>query len=319
MKNKNTIIKIILIFITLGIFLYANATDVNVAIKWIINEWDNTLKVDFDKPMPDTWLSGEMKVFKDLWIISISKDTLSANKIKISLDKEIKVWSTYNIFSVFWVDWSADFIVEDSLNAKIVSPAPEWQWIIKIVFSDKKNLDVEFKNPLSWTEFEFKLLEDLSVSEISSASWSMILKTSSPIENNTDYILIMIALTDKINNNYILNESIYDFNIWNDNLNKTESTKEEDTLNVILNSAGNEPVKTEVTTWTWIDLQTTIITKNWDLVSSNIANWSWSLWNLEVVAIKSKTTPDTGPETTILILLTLIINSIYFLTRKFSH
>ena len=316
MKNKNTIIKIILVFIGIWLFLYANAVDVTLWIKEVKKDSENTLRVNFDTPMPESWLSGEMKVFKDLWVTGVKKDDTANNKITVTMWKDIKVWSTYNIFSVFGVEWSADFIVEDPLNVKIISQAPEAQGITKITLKDKKNVELEFKNPLSWTEFEFKLLEDLGVNEISSNSWSLMLKTSSTIENNSDYILILISLWDKANNNYTMSESIYDFNIWNDSIVKNNEDKKPDPkLNdLILNSAWPTPVKVEIKTWTW-----NLLTWTWNLLTWTVKNWSWSLWNIEKVAVKAKETPNTGPETWIVMLLTLIINSIYFLTRKFSH
>lgn len=316
MKNKNTIIKIFFVFITLGLFLYANATDINLSIKEIKKVWENTLNITFDTAMPDNWLSWEMKVFKDLWISSVSKDEKASNKIKVSLDKEIKIWSTYNIFSVFWVEWSADFIVEDSLNVKIISQATEAQGISKITIKDKKVLEVEFKSPLNWNEFEFKLLEDLNVSEINSNSWKLVLNTTSPVENNNDYILIMITLTDKSNNNYLLNESIYDFNIWDIKLNTPSDPEPTEDLN----SAWNEIVKVDIKVWSWIEIvNKDLKTWTWNLQTWSLWNWTWSQLNIEKVAVKAKTTPYTGPETWLLMILTLIINSIYFLTRKFSH
>lgn len=299
MKNKNTIIKTLFVFITLGWFLYANAADINLSIKEIQKEWDNAVKVSFDTTLPENWLTWEMKIFKDIKVNNLSKDNTINNKINVVLDKEIKIWSTYNIFSVFWVDWSADFIVEDNLNAKIISQAPDSQGIIKIVIKDKKNIEVEFKNPLIWNDFEFKLLEDLSVSEISAAAWSLLVKTSSIIEKNTDYIFILISLSDKENNNYSLSESIYDFNIWENNLVINNEIKEDKTPinNLLLEDTKIEPVKTEINLW----------------------NGSGSQWNIEKIAITANETPNSWPETWILIFLTLIINSIYFLTRKFSH
>jgi hypothetical protein len=158
---------------------------------------------------------------------------------------------------------------------------------------------VEFKNPLIWNDFEFKLLEDLSVSEISAAAWSLLVKTSSIIEKNTDYIFILISLSDKENNNYSLSESIYDFNIWENNLVINNEIKEDKTPinNLLLEDTKIEPVKTEINLW----------------------NGSGSQWNIEKIAITANETPNSWPETWILIFLTLIINSIYFLTRKFSH
>lgn len=322
MKHKKTIIKIIPIILTLWLFLYANATDIkDVAIKEVLKEWDNTLKVTLNKEMPDSWLSWEIKVFNDISITSI-KDANLVNTINITAEKEIKVWNTYNIFSLYWfewVEWSADFIVEENLNAKIISPTTEAQWITKITIKDKKNIVLEFRNPLAWNDFEFKLLEDLWVSEISSASWSIVLKTTSTIENNSDYILIWISLVDSSNNNYILDNSIYDFSIWDKEVVAPDTpAKTEWEVDVILNSAWDNPLN--VTIWTWSNNTSVEVNQSWSLDINlwNVVNWSWALWNIETVAVKARTTPDTGPETIILMLLTLIINSIYFLTRKIS-
>ncbi len=284
MKNKNKVLQILIFILTFSIFLYANAADVNLKIKDVAKQWENTLKVNFDTKLPESWIhTGEMKIFKDLSINKSTKDTIMNNKIIVSLNDEIKIWNTYNIFSVFWVDGSADFIVEDGLTIKMLSELTEPQWITKVTLIDNKTLELYFKNPLIWNEFEFKWLEDLNVKEIKSLSWSIILETSSQIENKKDYILIFMSLADNLWNNYFLSESIHNFTIWNDIVNPV-----------------TEPSKL---TWQVENL--------W-----NTENWTWNIENIAVIA---EETPDTGPETWILMLLTLIINSIYFLTRKFSH
>ncbi len=313
MKNKNKIIKTFLVFITLGIFLYTNATDINVVIKEIKKEWPNLLKVDFDSKLIDNWVyTSDAKIFKDLLIEKTTKDTTVNNKIILSLFDEIKIWNTYNIFAVFWVEWNADFTVEEWLNIKILSKETEMQWINKITLKDKKTIELYFKTPLIWNEFEFKWLEDLKVTESKVSSWSLILKTFSTIENSKDYIMIFMSLADNLWNNYLLSESIYNFNTGDN----TSTTNTDEQNNVILNELIWNDSTTLENNQIWKDLSNldNKLTENlW-----NVKTWSWDHWNIEHIAITAKSTPDTGPETWILMLLTLIINSIYFLTRKFS-
>ncbi len=304
MKNKNKIIQIVFFIVTLSIFWYTNATDTNLNIKDIVKWWDHTLRINFDSPIPASLTySGDMKIFKDLSIDKVLKDTDMNNKIILSLNDEIKVWSTYNILSVFWIEWSADFIVENTSNVKMLSETTEAQWITNVVLKDSKTLELYFKAPIVWTEFEFKWLEDLSITETKSSDWSLVLKTASLIENNKDYILIFMSLADNLWNNYLLSESIYNFTIWDETY--VEETDIVEPTNII-----NEIIKPATLTWQVENL-------NVDLW--NTENWTGSVWNIENIAVTAEETPDTGPETWILMFLTLIINSIYFLTRKFSH
>jgi hypothetical protein len=299
MKNKNKILQILFFIITLCIFWYTNATDVNLNIKDIVKWWDHTLKINFDSQIPaDRTYTGDIKVFKDLWIEKVTKDTVTNNKIILSLNDEVKTWNTYNILSVFGVEWGADFIVENGLNIKMLSTVTEKQWITKIVLKDNKTIELYFKTSLVWNEFEFKWLEDLNITEIKGSSWSLIWKTSSIIENNKDYILFFMSLADNMWTNYLLSESIHSFTIW-------DKTSIEETKNEAINNL----VIPNTSTWETLAQKDNL----W-----NTENWTWSVWNVEKIAITAKETPDTGPETWILMFLTLIINSIYFLTRKKS-
>lgn len=304
MKNKNKIIQIVFFIITLCIFWYTNASDINLNIKDIVKWWDHTLKINFDSQIPaDRTYTGDIKVFKDLLIDKVTKDTVMSNKIILSLNDEIKVWSTYNILSVFWVEWSADFTVENISNVKMLSETTDAQWITKVVLKDNKTIELYFKAPLVWNEFEFKWLEDLGITETKSSNWSLILKTVSAIENNKDYILIFMSLADNMGNNYLLSESIHNFTIWSET--QVEKINTIETANIT-----NNIIEPATLTWQVENLNESLL---------NTENWTWSVWNVENIAVTAEETPDTGPETWILMFLTLIINSIYFLTRKFSH
>ncbi|MFA5917604.1 MAG: hypothetical protein WC850_05225 [Candidatus Gracilibacteria bacterium] len=304
MKNKNKIIQIVFFIITLSIFGYTNASDTNLNIKDIVKGGDHTLKINFDSQIPaDRTYTGDMKVFKDLGIDKVTKDSLMSNKITLSLNDEIKIGSTYNILSVFGVEGSADFIVENASNVKMLSDATDVQGITKVVLKDSKTLELYFKAPIVGNEFEFKGLEDLGITETKSSDGSLILKTSSVIENNKDYILIFMSLADNLGNNYLLSESIYNFTIGDNT--SVEKTDIVEPSNIINNTIEPDTLTGQV--------------ENLNVDLGNTENGTGSVGNIENIAVTAEETPDTGPETWILMLLTLIINSIYFLTRKFSH
>ena len=204
MKNKNKfLIWVILWFI---VFLTVNADSINYKIKDVTLDSSGSLSVVSENPLTASWVSWDIKLFKDLEIVSITKDELLPSKLNIKLGNEVKVWTTYNIFSVFWVEWTADFIVEDWFSIKMLSKAPTEQWIIRVWLKDSKTMELFFKDSLAWTEFEFKLLEDLTVVDINSIDWNLILKTEVTLEQWINYILMIISLSDSLGNNYSIDE-----------------------------------------------------------------------------------------------------------------
>lgn len=291
MKNKNKII--IWIVLSFAILTFANAETLNYKIQGITKDSDNKLNVTFDQALTASGVSGDIKVFKDLDIVDVKKDENLPSKLNITLWNDIKIWNTYNVFAVFWVDTSADFMVEDWLAVKMLSKAPETQWIVRVAFKDSKTMELYFKDSLTWSDYEFKLLEEYSVTDISTSSWSLLVTTSTPLENDSNYIFMVVSLSDNLWNEYKVNESIYDFTLWNPQIN--EETKN-------LNSA-SENLN--------VDTPQTESSMTWNLNFEN-----GNLWNIETIANKTTQTPDTWAETWVLMLLTLIINSIYFLTRK---
>nr|MDD3720769.1 hypothetical protein [Candidatus Gracilibacteria bacterium] len=291
MKNKNKII--IGIVLSFAILTFANAETLNYKIQGITKDSDNKLNVTFDQALTASGVSGDIKVFKDLDIVDVKKDENLPSKLNITLGNDIKIGNTYNVFAVFGVDTSADFMVEDGLAVKMLSKAPETQGIVRVAFKDSKTMELYFKDSLTGSDYEFKLLEEYSVTDISTSSGSLLVTTSTPLENDSNYIFMVVSLSDNLGNEYKVNESIYDFTLGNPQIN--EETKN-------LNSASeNLNVDTPQTE---------------SSMTGNLNFENGNLGNIETIANKTTQTPDTGAETWVLMLLTLIINSIYFLTRK---
>lgn len=317
MKNKNKIILSVLI--SMFVVLFANAADISLKIDNINQKWENLLEVAFDKELSASWVSWDVKLFRDLEIVKVSVDEKMPNKLNIELNNEVKVWSVYNVFSVFWVDWTADFMVEDNLAVKMLSKAPEAQWILRVAFNDSKNMEIYFKNTLTWKDFEFKLLEENWINDISISTWVLALNASLKIENDSNYIFMIISLSDTQWNNYIIDNSIFDFTIWTSAFIKDAN---EDLVKTVLSTTVKESIedsKTEIPTTTIEDTKVELLSGSTNVDATlNTSDVNTSTWNLETMAKTVKETPDTWAETWVLIFLTLIINSFYFLTRRLS-
>lgn len=301
---KNKIIKVL--FLSLFFTATTNATTLDLKIDEVIQNWANSVSVNFDKDVNWTSITWDVKIFRDLEILEISKDETMPSKLNIKLGKDVKVGGTYNVFAVFWVDWTADFMVESWMTVKMLSKAPTSQWIVRVAFKDSKNMELYFKDSLTWSDYEFKLLEEYGVSDMTTSSWSLVINTVSNFESNSDYILMIISLSDDIGNEYNIDESIYDFRLWEVVANSTsEKIVKDDIVNMLKTTEEEKVVSEEIKT-------NEVVSQTWSLQNS-----SWALeWNIEQEAKKITETPDTWAETWVLMLLTLIISSIYFLARR---
>ncbi len=327
MENKNKIL--VWVITSLILFSTTFAGDTVYKLKLITPENKNLLKVSFETPLPVVELNSDLKVFKDIEVKKVDKDTTDPTKLTLNLNSQVEVGKTYNIFWVFWVESSVDFTIWDSFNVKLFTKEQATgQSIVNVVIKNPKVIELYFKEALAWSEFEFKVLEDLSVSEIKLNNWQLEIKTITNLESKINYILMVISIADKSWIEYTLDESIYDF-----------STPDFSKVIVLtsswamaqvpvspnepnnLNSASNIPPKLSWLSWaiipsTWSGLMALDKLGVWKWVKSSLS-WStaWT-WNLVSVALKLKETPDTWAETWVLMILTLIINSFYFLTRR---
>lgn len=303
---KNKFIKIfILVFASI---LVTNAAELNLNLIWISKLADNSVKLNFDNTIASTWsVSWDVKLFKDVEVVSSVKDPNFPNKIDLKLSKDLKPGNTYNIFSVFWTDWNADFKVEDWLKITFLTQEKDVKWISKVELVDSKSLVVYFKDSLVWNDFEFKVLENMSIKDLWNDAWSLIINTNSKLESAVKYLLMIMSLTDDKGNAYKLNDTVFDFSILQDNsISFVPGTFSENTTNATTTATPNTENNIELTS-AWENTNTWIELNSWS------ENWTW---NLENVAMEAKQTPNTWASTWIILAFTLIITSIFLMTRK---
>jgi len=77
---------------------------------------------------------------------------------------------------------------------------PTEQGIVKVVLKDMRTIEVIFLSPLVEEDFEFKLLSELSVTDMTyiSAENTLQLSISDNFEINNSYMIIVLGLKDII-------------------------------------------------------------------------------------------------------------------------
>lgn len=250
---------------------------------------DKTMEISLDDEVQfSQWeITWDIKILKDVSISMSSKDFEELDKVVVTLDNNLEKNSNYSLLSIFWADWSIDFKTWDNVSwVDLNNPESiniSEQWIVKVSIKDPKTIEVYFNAELEWEEFEFKLLEEVTIESLSSI-WenTIIVKSTDTLESSTDYMLVLVSLTDWNGLELSFDEDIFDFTT-EDEIVKTEVSEEAE---LELNAA-----------WEEVDIEEH---ENYiDNVASNVTE-----------------TPDTWAETWVLIFGTLLINSFYFIARR---
>jgi len=237
-------------------------------------------------PLVEWPISSEIKILKDLQIISSVKDFKDSNKIILNLKNSLIPNKAYNLLSVFWVDWNIDFSIWNEITLIDIKNPDNvlWiQWISRLLIIDSKTIEVYFNNPIDATEFEFKLYRESKINKVTNSGSILSINLLWVLDKSSKYILMMISLSDKFWLDVKFTQEIYDF-----------------TTSSIL----------------W-DKQILNIQKNTTVQENNNLNKqiTWS-WNIENVALNSAITPESWPTTWVLIFLTFLVNIFIILKRK---
>lgn len=252
----------------------------------------------------DGEVSWEIKILKDVEITFSSKSFDETSKIVLNLKDSLIPNSSYNLLSVFWVDWNIDFNLWDELNLVDIAN-PEnivWiQWISRLVIFDSKTIEVYFNDPIDSTEFEFKLFRESKVEYINNEAGKLSLTLNDNLDKSSNYLLMLISLKDSSWTDLQFEEEIYDF-VTTDTL----WEKSIDIMDTFIKSDNGEIIPT-------LD----------GIVDNNLntaLEWSENTmsWELNTVALNAAVTPKSWPETWILILLTILVNIFIFARKKFS-
>ncbi len=322
MKNTKTQI-ILWLILTLSTWVSAFAA-IDASIKSVNVTDSKTLSVELANTVDGLAFTGDAKVLKDLPVKSATKDATNSKVVNIVLGTDLVPDTSYSILSIFWAEGNIDFALKGIVaNAEYANAEPDAA-IEKIVVKDSKDIDVYYKLDIKSTEFEYKVLSNLWVDTITKDAktpTSIVFNLKNPLEKNLWYILMLVSLKNEKWDDINFSEGIYDFNSGN-----FADTMVASSWAVLTWTTLN----TTAVTWASPSWTGTAVTATWvvewktqvvDLNSAAVITENTSANDvqnklIEEVAAKASNTPDTGPETWILILGTLIINTVLFYTRR---
>ena len=260
----------------------------------------NTLEVTLSENpnMKVGIIDADINILSDIKLLGwfISQD--SAKEVELLLEKPIMPNTRYSLLSVLGVDGSMDFTtpeVIDEYSETNTALEEGMQNISAIKIIDETTILISYTQELSASTFEYKLLAESDVVKVEKLNYDdpkLTITVEPPFISEQDYILMFIEMKD-IDGNYIEFDTwIYDF--------KSPIIETETNIEENVQWSTNE---SEI-----IDLEAA---GNQDNSETNVA-----AGNTEEVAMSAESTPDTGAQTWILVIITLVINTFYYSARR---
>ncbi|NUJ98379.1 hypothetical protein HGA32_00375 [Candidatus Gracilibacteria bacterium] len=233
--------------------------------------------------LADDTLEGDIKVLKDLSIQKVEKSPVAENIINITLSEELTPDTNYSILSVFGAEGNMDFALGKNIKgAEFINTDSENPTIDKLVVKDSTEIDIYYKIGLIGEEFEYKVLSGVGIEGISKYKTDITLNTKNSFTSDSEYIIMLISLKDVFGKELSFNDGIFDF--------ETQEISEE-ALQLLSESGA-------------------IVEEGLNSAKEEEKG------NLKEVAMNTPHTPDTGAETWVLILGTLIINTFFTYSRR---
>lgn len=248
---------------------------------------NKTIKIaaSSDVTFSDTKVYWDVKVLRDIDVLSATKDATNSKKVTLNLSSELYKNSAYSLIWVMWAEWNIDFEIGETFTWEKINPNfyNEEKIIEKIVIINSKTIDVYYSYQIIEGLFEFKLLSELGVESVSSKGNNVLdVNLSTALEKSSSYILMVASLENIDGKELSFNESLYDFST-NSTLTAKSLTPSEVNIDKV--------VKTTTT-------------------DTNA--------NMEEVSLNAAETPDAGAETWFVMLLTFIFSTMYFVRNKFK-
>ncbi len=156
----------------------------------------------------------DVKVLKDIIVSFATRDASDHYKVILTLEEDLNILTNYNLLSIYGADGNMDFKTTKYLNEVEIDNNffPEDQGITKIRTLDERTLEVYFKYPVEDTDFEFKLFSENFVDNIAkNTDNSLKLHLEKAVEENSQYMLMVLNLKDNTGANISLNEDLFNF------------------------------------------------------------------------------------------------------------
>lgn len=261
-----------------------------------------TIKASIDTEVNfwESEVSWDVKILRDIEVSYSSLDFENSRKVLINLSSDLYTNADYSLISVVGSEWSIDFTLWSSLDWELENYYlnSSSKNIEKVNILDSRTIEVYYNYDITETDFEYKLLWDLSVKDLSSDSeGNLLINLNTSLEENRNYILMVISLEDSNSDLVSLDESLYDFS--------TNWSIVEYTWDIEETEEVQEVVMEEKITQ---DIENVLDKKE----EEN------AVGNLEEVSLNAAATPETWAATYILIIATFLI-SLFFMFRYKSR
>jgi len=271
--------KLFLIFI---IFLFNSNLSYASSINNInvVDEQNIEFDISRDVSLWQWELDAEIKIMKDINVSFVSKDFEDKNKLILNLWSEMSQNSLYSLITILWPEWNMDFITG--------------LWLDNAEILNNQKIDIDKQ----WIK----------------------------------RLVIVNATTIELYFNNIIEEDELEFKLFNElDISKIDIVEAND-INISLNDKMEKSSNYILMVLSMSDDNWSYISLNEDLyeiyTDKNLKTFVWDENMEEIIekveedsiedfALNSAETPDTGPETTVLIVLTFIFNTIFILRRKF--
>jgi len=289
----NTVKKVFLVALSF-LLLVNTALALNLNILNVDSSSSKIVKINLDSKIDSEFdiLDWDTKIFKDLDLESVSKDSMENNKITISLKEPLVQDTSYSFISVYGVEGNIDFTFRtEAIWLEFENPNSD-ENVEKILIKDDRNIDIIFKSQINAVDIEVKLLKEQKVNEMYldlDTKESLKLLLADSLETNSNYILMMFALKTVEWDEIVFDNGLFDFT--------TPTTFVEP-----------QAVEQEVTIMDDPALNQVEISESWAALDGEV----------EDVALNAAETPDTWAETWVLVLMTLFVTTGVFLRKRFA-
>lgn len=265
-------------------------------IEWIDFVDDKSLSLKISESIDGISKDSEVKILEDIWVSSVNKDLDSAKKIVIELNSELVDGSSYSLVSVWeWLDTSIDFNLSWDKTKILNSNVSQTETSIEYIdASNPKKIVAYVNKELSITTFDFKMFLESKVETMVLDGKNLNIKMIHSLQSKKDYIAIL-ALKDSSNKDIEVNNALYDFTTPEFTVATPIVTPSTD-----VNPTNETPITTEMNP------------TNTTLTEPTSSSWV----STEELAMKATTTPDTGTQTNVLIIVTFILTLFVFMVRR---
>jgi len=330
MKHIQAIVLLFSLLLGFGISLKTYATDIN-----LVDVFDtNTLSVTLsEKDNLSQWIiDGEIKVLKDTTIEDATKSIDDATKISLSLPYALEVNTSYSLLTLFWAEGSIDFTTGEELVGQQITNQDiigDYQTIESITIVDETTLELVYTTDVIDSIFEYKLLSELQVTSIENTTMEdnrITLYLEKDIVPAKDYILIVLSLMGQDGKEIELDNSIFDF-MSPEYIEQQIGVQEQQDQEEI-----SEHLEEDSVTAAQDAIRARIEARNQEKDNEEQEHEEQEHEEQEIeltaagpeidspltqnVAMLAESTPDTGAETWVLLLLTLFINTFFHFSRR---